>query len=61
MEEPADGEERSDVSVPIVVSRSIAVVRCARCLRLLSGWVRPSERRPERRRRAPRLPRARDP
>ena len=34
----------------------IGVVRCARCRRVLSGRVRPSERGPERRRRRPRLP-----
>ncbi len=34
----------------------IEVVRCARCHRVLTGRVRPSERSPDRRRRRPRLP-----
>jgi hypothetical protein len=45
-------------SIPSVKT-SVDVLRCARCRRVLSGRVRPSERSPERQRpRAPRLPRA---
>ena len=50
-------EVSADESSESKVERSIAVVRCAGCGRVLSGRVRPSERSPERHRgRRPRTP-----
>jgi hypothetical protein len=43
-------------SRPSPSARTIANLRCARCGRVLSGRVRPSERSPERHRRRPRQP-----
>ena len=57
MEGTRTEEVGSDESSESKVERSIAVVRCAGCGRVLSGRVRTSERSPERRRgRRPRLP-----